>query len=208
MKHLLKKKIHSLNNLYIRDPFILPHYAEKCYYLYSHSGNLPEINPNGVIAYKSKDLVHWEGPYVVFQIPPDFWTDSEHNIWAPEVHFYQDKYYLMATITNKKRHLDKKTGRPELFMRGTQIFFSDSPLGPFEPFQSEKPDTPVDWMCLDGTLYIEDNIPYMVFCHEWIQITDGTINAVPLKKDLSGPAGNPITLFKATDATWVINLAE
>jgi hypothetical protein len=28
-------------------------------------------------------------------------------------------------------------------------------------------------MALDGTLWVEDGVPYMIFCHEWIQITDG-----------------------------------
>jgi hypothetical protein len=43
----------------------------------------------------------------------------------------------------------------------------------------------------------------MVYCHEWMQIIDGTMDAIPLKTDLSGPAGKPFTLFRASDAAWV-----
>ena len=39
--------------------------------------------------------------------------------------------------------------------------------------------------------------------HEWIQVLDGTMEAVPLKPDLSGSAGPPIHLFKASDAPWL-----
>ena len=35
-------------------------------------------------------------------------------------------------------------------------------------------------MTLDGTLYVENGLPYMVYAHEWIQILDGTMEAVPL----------------------------
>lgn len=57
-------------------------------------------------------------------------------------------------------------------------------------------------MALDGTLYVEDGKPYMVFCHEWIQIEDGSIDAVPLSADLSTAAGKPLALSHATDAPW------
>jgi len=55
---------------------------------------------------------------------------------------------------------------------------------------------------LDGTLYVEDDRPWMVFCHEWVQIDDGTMNAVRLSEDLAKPLGEPILLFRASEAPW------
>ena len=49
----------------------------------------------------------------------------------------------------------------------------------------------------------ESGQAWTVFCHEWTQIGNGTVEAVRLKKDLSGPAGKPVTLFKASEAPWV-----
>lgn len=43
----------------------------------------------------------------------------------------------------------------------------------------------------------------MVFCHEWTQIGDGTIAAMPLSTDLKTPTGDPQTLFSASSAPWV-----
>jgi len=57
-------------------------------------------------------------------------------------------------------------------------------------------------MTLDGTLWVEDGTPYMVFCHEWVQITIGTIEAIPLKDDLSEAAGEPKLLFRGSAAKW------
>jgi hypothetical protein len=45
--------------------------------------------------------------------------------------------------------------------------------------------------------------PWMVYSHEWVQKVDGTMEALPLKDDLSEAAGPPIFLFKASDAPWL-----
>jgi hypothetical protein len=48
-----------------------------------------------------------------------------------------------------------------------------------------------------------DDRPYIVFCHEWVQIKDGSFAVRPLKRDLSGPDGEAVTLFHASEAPWV-----
>ena len=49
---------------------------------------------------------------------------------------------------------------------------------------------------------MEDGKPWMVYAHEWIQKIDGTMEAIPLTNDLTAAAGDPIYLFKASDAPW------
>ncbi|GAE93430.1 glycosyl hydrolase [Gracilibacillus boraciitolerans JCM 21714] len=86
--------------------------------------------------------------------------------------------------------------------RGTAILKSDSLTGPFHP-HSDEIVTPKDWFSLDGTLYIDEGgMPWMVFCHEWIQVGDGEICAVRLSKDLKKSTGEPVTLFAASEAPW------
>ena len=58
-------------------------------------------------------------------------------------------------------------------------------------------------MTLDGTLFVEDGQPWMVYCHEWIQVTNGTFEAIRLKPDLSASVGEPILLFRASQAPWI-----
>jgi hypothetical protein len=58
-------------------------------------------------------------------------------------------------------------------------------------------------MTLDGTLFIEDEIPYMVYAHEWIQMLDGTMEGIRLSPDLSAGQGEPFYLFKGSDAPWL-----
>ena len=171
----------------IRDPFILTDHQNQCYYMYGTTaleyGSLHAKNSFSV--YRSTDLENFEGPFVVFDGSEiDFWAD--HDFWAPEVHFYNGKYYLFGSC--------KADGK----CRGTQIFVSGSPMGRFVPV-SDEPATPRDWECLDGTLWVEDGVPYIVFCHEWVQVGDGEIWAMPLSSDLSHAVGEPFMLFRASD---------
>ena len=137
--------------------------------------------------YTSKDLRHWQPPVAVFTPPEGFWADRD--FWAPEIHAYQGKYYLFGTLSADRAK------------RGTQVFVADQPLGPYRP-HSDRAATPHDWMALDGTLYVENGRPWMVFCHEWVQIGDGAVNVVRLATDLSKPIGEPIRLFRASEAPW------
>jgi hypothetical protein len=84
----------------------------------------------------------------------------------------------------------------------SQALVADRLTGPYYPISqtNSQPLTPPDWDCLDGTLYIEHtrgassqhpNIPdttsqtYLIFCHEFTQIGDGEICAIPVSSDLS-----------------------
>jgi hypothetical protein len=198
-------KTWELADIPIRDPYILPVEKEGTYYLYSATrGELRGPNGRqGVCAYKSNDLKTWEGPFIVFENPEDFWADPNHGIWAPEVHLYKDKYYLFATFSNPADTIEIRSDGIPVALRGTQICIADNPMGPFKPFDLDKPTTPDNWSALDGTLWMEDGIPYMVFCHEWVQINEGTFEVAALKPNLSSFAEAPQTIFKTNDAAWV-----
>ncbi|HOY59464.1 MAG TPA: family 43 glycosylhydrolase, partial [Verrucomicrobiota bacterium] len=75
------------------------------------------------------------------------------------------------------------------------------PTGPFRIF-ANRPHTPAEEMALDGTLWVEDGVPHMVYCHEWVQVRDGSIKVIRLKDDLSGTIGEPKLLFRAGEARW------
>jgi GH43 family beta-xylosidase len=189
----------KLTDIRIRDPFILPDKITQTYYL-CLSLHASEIHPRhsvGVIT--SKDLENWQGPFTIFQIPEDFW--AQEGIWAPELHEYRGKYYLFLTFNTNDKFPDQLPNWPALVKRGFQVLVSESLKGPFLPFRNS-PYTPADMMALDGTLWVEDGVPYLVYCHEWIQLKDGTMELVRLKDDLSDLAGDPIILFRGSHATW------
>jgi hypothetical protein len=165
------------------------------YYLFgSTDKDIWKAKGRGFDVYTSSGgLADFDGPYPAFRPPVDFWSDT--NFWAPEAHRYQDRWYLFATFKPKE-------GR-----RGTAVLKSKAGIrGPYAPW-SEGPVTPPEWECLDGTLWVDPgNKPWLVFCHEWQQIGDGQICAVPLAEDLKQAAGKPRILFRASEAPWAYPL--
>ncbi|MNO34209.1 Glycosyl hydrolases family 43 [compost metagenome] len=179
------------SDIQIRDPYILTLKNEACYYMYGTTDSQPwGGKATGFDAYRSKDLKTWEGPFEVFRPTADFWADE--NFWAPEVHRYNGKYYMLASF------------KAEDHCRGTQILEADTPEGPFIPLTSS-PITPLDWECLDGTLYIDpQNKPWIVYCREWLEVYDGEIYAQQLSENLSDTVGEPLLLLRASEAPWVV----
>lgn len=191
----------AIEDLYVRDPYIVADPITQQYYMYMSSNvETADGERTGVAAYTSTDLKRWEGPHQVFITPDDNWITG--RIWAPEVHQYQGKYYLFATLNSDIEWKGRQEHWPPYTFRGTQIFHSDAPMGPFLPFNDKLPHTPIDRMALDGTLWVEDGKPYMIYCYEWVEIEDGTMELVELTADLSSTVGTSKRLFTASSAAW------
>jgi hypothetical protein len=177
-------------DIQIRDPFVYPDPMENTYYMFGTTDKNCWRGPGqGFDCYKSKNLSEWDGPIPAFRPPSHFW--GKENFWAPEVHKFHDQFYMFATFKAEKRY------------RATHILVSDKVYGPYVPLVDD-PITPPDWQCLDGTLYVgADGHPWIVFCHEWVQIHNGSICAMRLTPDLKEPAGRPVFLFNASEGPWV-----
>jgi hypothetical protein len=194
-----------LPDIQLHDPWMIADQATRTYYLYSSaSPRITGQGRTGTLYYTSTDLATWEGPFIAFVVPAESWADATVGAWAPEVHAYRGKYYLFTTLHNPaKRLTTTDTTRPNS-MRATVIAVGDSPAGPFRLTKTDAPVTPPDFMTLDGTLYVDrGGKPWMVYAHEWIQKVDGTMEAIPLNDELTAAVGEPIHLFKASDAPWL-----
>lgn len=194
-----------LSDIPAHDPYVWVDMQAGVYYLYT--SGIPKftgMERYGVLTYRSNDLLEWEGPYVVFTVPDNVWAHPMHGTWAPEVHAYEGRFYLFVTLHNRMRPLEDNNTIPiAKHWRGTAIAVSDSPEGPFELLREDAPVIDPSRMTLDGTLFVdEQKKPWMVYCHEWIQTIDGTIDAAPLSDDLREAIGEPIRLFNASEATW------
>lgn len=169
-----------LDEISIRDPYILADPASGKYYLYGTTGGM------SFKAYVSSDLIDFCGPFEVFSRPKNFEPDRDY--WAPEIYKIDIGYLMIASFKTEKGE------------RHCRALIADNPLGQFAPYGEQL--TPKGWECLDGTLVEEDGSPYLIFCHEWLQTKVGEICSVKLKESLSGPDGEPKVLFKASDSKW------
>lgn len=192
-----------LPDMPLHDPWILAHEPTRTYYLYTSNRERQSGVPGvGTMAYTSKNLRDWAPAQNVFLVPPT--AIATQGAWAPEVHFYQGRYYLFTTLHNDAKVLASPPAVPfTTHLRGTFVAVSDSPAGPFTLLNEQAPVPPADFMTLDGTLYLDGTgRPWMVYAHEWVQKIDGTMEAIPLRPDLSAADGSPIHLFKGSDAPW------
>lgn len=165
----------------IRDPCILVSNGK--YYMYGTGVVWP-----GYGCYVSEDLENWSGPHRVFSFPEGHTADGDY--WAPECVEYKGNFYLFATYHDSV-----------LNHRGTAVFRSTSPLGPFEQI-SNGFATPDDWDSIDGTLYVDkDGQPWMVFVHEWTSTDDGIgrMCVAKMSDDLSALISQPQEIFRADD---------
>jgi beta-xylosidase len=186
----------ALKDIRLRDVCVLP-----------QNGTYYMVGPGrgaAVVQYTSKDLLTWEGPKEIYRAPAKLWGDTVINaVWAPELHAYKGKYYLFLTFSTNHLMAEQWLNWRPRVVRASQILVSDSPTGPFKEF-AHHGTTPPGLITLDGTLWEEDGKPYMIYSHEWIQISNGAMECLPLKADLSEAAGPPTLLFRANKAPWSV----
>jgi hypothetical protein len=179
------------DSIRLSDPFILADKKTATYYMTGTGGKL----------WKSKDLKRWIGPYTVAQTDPASWMGKAPMIWAAELHEYKGKYYYFATFTNRDVKIDTVKGAV-IERRASHVLVSDKPDGPYVPMKDPE-YLPADKPTLDGTFWVDkDGKPYMVYCYEWLQNWNGTVEKIELKPDLSGSVGKSRLLFFASDAPW------
>lgn len=165
------------HNIPIRDPFV---FTEKgMYYLLGTTGNDPWGKGSDLTLFISSDLENFERKCVMVT---DDSLSSYTNIWAPELHKYNGRYYLMLSAFRQDKG------------RGCFIYRSDNLEKGFTALTGEY-ITPRGWECLDATMFVYENKPYLCFSNEWVApVTndgDGSLYICELKSDLTALAGKP-----------------
>ncbi len=164
----------SRKELHIRDPFV--YVEDGGYYLLGTTGNDCWGQGSDLTLYTSEHLESFEP---VCQMVDDCYLESYTNIWAPELHRYNGKYYLILSLYR------------EDIGRGSIIYVSDSLTDKFTPLTGEY-ITPKGWGCLDATLFVWKDKPYLYFSYEWTTPEgDGSIYVAELSSDLRQILGVP-----------------
>lgn len=189
-----------LPDMPLHDPFMVADKAAGLYRLYT--SNIPRLSGTpglGVMMYISRDLLDWERPKAVFVAPTDRWFKG--GAWAPEVHFWNGRWHLLATFHDEAAPL-APVGKRKPYRRATVRAVAERPEGPFVLSDEGAPVAPEDRMTLDGTLYVSpDGAPWYIYSREWLQVGDGAIEALPLNAEFKA-AGPPRPLFTASQAPW------
>ena len=175
----------------LRDPFVLV--ENGVYYLYGTGKYGTDwdktvwacyVNDSGDLQGEWKRTEH-----LVYETP----AHAVRQFWAPEVHKYKGKYYMICS------YFSAETGH-----RGSTVLKADSPTGPFVEI-SDGHITPHDRDCIDATLYVDEKgQPWLVFVDEWTDTEDGVgrMDAAKLSEDLTRLISEPVELFRADDPVW------
>ena len=170
------KAVHVMDGIWMRDPFITIN-PDGYYYLSCTRQN--ENFPKGEAAmqfWRSKDLLHWEDLGVRWEAKNSIFGKTllkkgeENNkpgmIWAPEIHFINNKWVIVNTSNQGMANL--------MISEGSEL------KEPFlEPFGSEMGKHH------DPSVFMDGNQPWLV---------DKIAEVTPLKKDFSGFDGNPVKI--------------
>ncbi len=117
------------------------------------------------------------------------------------VYPYRGKFYRIENRQDPEKVVAKPPDSWRVnTWQGPWLSVAETEQGPFTALPG--PYTPAGFIALDGSLYVEGDIPWLVYVHDWTQVVDSFIEAVPLKADLTAAAGEPVYLFKASDALW------
>lgn len=158
-------------DIHVRDPFV--YVEDGKYYLVGTTCDDPWGRGSDFTLYVSEDLENFEKKC---RMVDDALFEGYTNLWAPELHKFRDKYYLIVSAYRKD------------LGRGSFILVSDSLEEKFT-FLTGKYITPSGWGCLDATLFVYEGAPYLCFSNEWLTpITedgDGSLFIARLNDDLT-----------------------
>lgn len=180
------------SEIHIRDPFILV--EDGRYYLLGTTGDDPWGRASTLTLYSSDDLENFTPVCVMVN---DGCLDEYTNIWAPELHKYKGKYYLIVSAFRKD------------LGRGSFILVSDKLDGNFKMLTG-KYITPEGWGCLDATLYVEDGVPYLCYSNEWTNPIsddgDGSLFISRLSDDLCELVGEPKKIVSGKNCPLAVEI--
>ncbi len=180
--------------LRVRDPFV--YVEDGVYYLLGTTGQACWDLGSDLTLYRSRDLKTFER---VCTLVEEKHLAGYIQRWAPELHRYRGKYYLILSLFCKEKG------------RGSMIFVSESLCGPFVPLTGDYV-TPAGWTCLDATLFVYRDTPYLCFSNEWVSpVTadgDGALYIAPLTEDLRSLAGEPKKIVSGKHCGFSVEIED
>lgn len=171
----------------LADPFAYEYNGS--YYLTGTSSDAQSF-----ACYTSKDLITWTSAGLLYQKPKNHF--GTFAFWAPEVKFYNGKFYLTYSCYN-----------PQKKILETCLAVSEKPEGPFKDLYT--PWLDLGYSVIDGDIFVDDdNTPYLYFSkNETISDSIGTGNlyVIRMKKDFSGTDSEPVFISGTTQKWEKVN---
>lgn len=178
------------SDINLSDPFVMAGPKTNQYYMTGTGGGL----------WRSNNLETWTYLGFPLQFDSEAWMGAKPAVWASEIHYVDGRYYNFSTLTNSDITIDSD-GHSR---RAVHIMSSSLPEGKYTLITGgDETYVPAEKTTLDASYFEDtDGRRYLIYCHEWIQNGNGTIEYIELKPDMTGSLGEGIVMTRAHDATW------
>ena len=178
------------SDINLSDPFVMADAKTNQYYMTGTGGGL----------WRSNNLETWTYLGFPLQFDSEAWMGAKPAVWASEIHYVDGRYYNFSTLTNSDITIDSD-GHSR---RAVHIMSSSLPEGKYTLIAGgDETYVPAEKTTLDASYFEDtDGRRYLIYCHEWIQNGNGTIEYIELKPDMTGSLGEGIVMTRAHDATW------
>lgn len=172
----------------VADPFVFEY--KGIYYL---TGTTTLPDGEGFAYYISPDLITWEYKGALYRKPAN--SAGTNAFWAPEVRYYEGKFYLTYSCNIPSRRLLL-----------TCLAVSEKPDGPFKDIYT--PWFDLGYSAIDANIFIDDDgSPFVYFSKNESKdgLGTGELYVARLKKDFSGLDGNPVFISGASQPWEKVN---
>lgn len=181
-------RVIEIDSMEVRNPFIFLDKENLTYYMIGDGGDV----------WTSNDMKRWQGPYNVLHRETTEGIDKSRII-APEIHKYNNRYYLVATL----RGVGNDSCKQKHYNAECNVFVADKIQGPYSRISSKRPILVTDTIA-QGTTFTTDfyNVGYLIYCTQTACNSTEAINVVRLSEKCDKQIGEPYTMLSTSDAQW------
>ena len=177
------------NGVCMRDPEITLGGDGNYYMALSKNLSTAQFGFNiGIELWKSSDLLNWTCLGTIWSLEKDaIWCNKSKypdvQLWAPEIHFIKNNYWITYTIAAGKAWNDSVSYLGNSLLKSK----SGSPTGPYADVKTDGPLA--DW--IDASLFEDtDGKVYYLWQNKWIrQMNDDMTGFVTAKQDIKCNVG-------------------
>lgn len=187
----------SIDTMDLSNPYILYESSSNSYYMVGDGGYM----------WTSRDMHTWEGPYNVLNQDTASWLGKAPEVFSPEIHKYNGKYYYMATFRRGDCMVTDDAGK-QFALQSCATLVSSSITGPYKTIDSnsfllnEREMAGHPTFCTD-----EMGVSYMIYNHLAQHNGDGTVQIVRFTDDMGRRMGEAYIMFTASQNNWSRDVA-
>ena len=182
----------AIDTMSAENPFITYDNGNDMYYMVADGGHM----------WASKNMRLWHGPYNVMMQDTASWIGKATDVYSPEIHKFNGRYYYMASFERADSMAIGSDGKP-FPLRSCAALVANNITGPYMTIDCNAVLLDMSEKALHPTFCVDDyGAGYMIYNHDASQNGDGTVQIVRFTEDLGRRMGEAYIMFSASRNGW------